>query len=293
MMFSKIRRKLHVTPSGVIAIIALVFALTGGAFAATSGTGNGNGGGRGNQKNSSRLLAGTSKAKSKTKAGPRGPAGKNGTNGTNGAPGATGPAGPAGPAGTAGGTGPAGGSGETGPQGPAGPTGPQGPEGKQGVIHPGKPVGSPEPLPEKATETGSWSLSVGEAEADNVDTSISFTIPLATALPAEDVHYVNEEGKEEVTFNGSAFEAVATSDCPGTTAEPAASPGNLCVYQQDVPIPAVREEKGIAENFIYPSDAKGDAFLPEGAATTGAIVGLVRGENVPIFAYGTWAVTAP
>ena len=291
-MFSKIRRKLHITPSGVIAIIALVFAATGGAFAASS-----HGGGSSPSKATASVsratggpgalnLATTAKKKPKAKAparGPAGPAGKNGTNGTNGAPGATGPAGPAGTAGATGATG----TGTEGHEGKEGKAGAEGKEGKQGVIHPH------EKLPSKATETGSWSLSVGEAEADNVDTSISFTIPLATALPAEDVHYVNEEGKEEVTFNGSAFEAVATSDCPGTTAEPAASPGNLCVYQQDVPIPAVREEKGIAENFIYPSDAKGDAFLPEGAATTGAIVGLVRGENVPIFAYGTWAVTAP
>jgi hypothetical protein len=49
---------------------------------------------------------------------------------------------------------------------------------------------------------------------------ISFPIPLAEALDATHVHYVESEG------NGTT--------CPGNAAEPTATPGNLCIYQNFV-----------------------------------------------------------
>ena len=116
---SAIRRRLHLSPA--IAIMALVFAMTGGAFAVTGGRGGrGSGGAQGAGVSASSghaggvsVLATESKAKSKSKAGsradgsrgqdgrpdprgrrvpwvhrgppaPRGPAGANGTDGTNG-----------------------------------------------------------------------------------------------------------------------------------------------------------------------------------------------------------------
>jgi hypothetical protein len=105
------RIKKHFTPSTFIALLALVFALTGGAFAAT-------GGGR-----ASHATLTAAAAKSKGKAGARG---------------ARGPAGPAGKEGKTGPQGPAGAKGETGPAGPAGPTGAastaQGPAGESVLI---------------------------------------------------------------------------------------------------------------------------------------------------------------
>ena len=102
-MFQAIRK--HLNPTTVVAFVALVFAMTGGAFAASGGSG---GGGTGSKTIASvtRGAGGNpisttakSKAKPKTKAGPRGPAGPAGKNG---ATGVTGPAGPAGATGAKG-----------------------------------------------------------------------------------------------------------------------------------------------------------------------------------------------
>jgi Collagen triple helix repeat (20 copies) len=90
------RVKKHLTPSTFIALVALVFALTGGAFAAT-------GGGR-----ASHATLTASAAKSKGARGPRGPAGPAGKEGKEGKPGATGATGK---------------EGAPGKEGPAGPTG--------------------------------------------------------------------------------------------------------------------------------------------------------------------------
>jgi hypothetical protein len=95
-MFSTIRRHLRLSPAGVVAVIALVFAMAGGAFAA-----NNNGGGR-------------ATASAKAKRGPKGPKG---------ATGAAGAQGPAGPAGPAGGAGPKGATGAEGATGATGQTG--------------------------------------------------------------------------------------------------------------------------------------------------------------------------
>ena len=88
-MFSALRKQ--ITPTTVVAFMALVFAITGGAFAASSG-----GGDKGSNATASVVpLAGAakSKAKPKAKAGPRGPAGPAGKNGANGAAGPQGPGG--------------------------------------------------------------------------------------------------------------------------------------------------------------------------------------------------------
>jgi hypothetical protein len=90
------RLKKHLTPSTAIASLALVFAVTGGAFAATGNRGgsshaNATGGDAASQ---TLAVVAKSKAKSKTKAGPRGPAGPKGATGATGATGAAGPAGP-------------------------------------------------------------------------------------------------------------------------------------------------------------------------------------------------------
>ena len=70
-MLSNIRK--HLTPSTGIALIALVFALTSGAFAATGGGSPGNTTMGGSSRASDQTLALISKAKTKAKAGPRAP----------------------------------------------------------------------------------------------------------------------------------------------------------------------------------------------------------------------------
>ena len=88
--------------------------------------------------------------------------------------------------------------------------------------------------------------------------SVSFPIPLAKALGEPEVHYVNEEGTEEVTFDQTSSEWVRTStaDCPGDAAAPRAKPGNLCVYQAHVEgLETLPEQSsaGIAEVRIRPA----------------------------------------
>jgi hypothetical protein len=101
-MFHRVRR--HLNASTFIALLALVFAVTGGAFAAT-GAGKGNGG-----SNTHSLAAHAAKSKR----GPRGPQGPAGAPGKEGKEGKQGPAGPAGAKGETGATGASGATGAAG-----------------------------------------------------------------------------------------------------------------------------------------------------------------------------------
>ena len=247
-MFHSIRK--HLSYANVAATMALVFALTGGAVAASSHGGGASSpagavasapvgrGGSGAQATAAvggnTLLATASKSKPKGKTGPRGPkgptgpAGKNGTNGTNGANGAPGAKGE---------NGAAGGQGPQGPAGPAGPTGPQGEIGEPGEAGPAGAIHGQEPLPPEATETGSWAFgevpqtevpSTGETvlESAYYHTVLSFPIQLAAPLAVGDVHYVKTAEQTGTEPSGC---VVAGKN--GTAAAPKASPGNLCVYE--------------------------------------------------------------
>lgn len=149
----------RMTYANVTATLALFFAISGGALAA-----------------SHYIITSTSQVKPtvlKKLTGKTGPAGQNGTNGTIGAPGLTGATGGKGEAGT------------------TGPTGPQGPEGKQGP--PGT-TGFTKSLPKGETETGTWVFG-GEPEniAEHAQAvPLSFPIPLGERLEKEHVHFVNE-----------------------------------------------------------------------------------------------------
>lgn len=308
-MFSRIRRQIN--PATIMAFVALIFTMTGGAFAVT-GHGGGSGGrgshlttasaGRAGSSNS--MVAVAARKKSKPKGGARGPAGPKG------ATGATGPAGPAGPTGATGATG----TGTPGVQGNEGKAGESvtntaakncGPEGgaefKVGggaatKACNGK-TGFTETLPPEKTETGAWSVSAaGGANESEPMSSISFTIPLAKPLSATAVHFV--EGTEEiiVTYNVTMHtiegEIKPATSCPGTVAEPAALPGDLCVYegQED----GVRKFDGFPEGAIGPASGAGNLALLEthGASTAGALILMIREEEQSVFAAGTWAVTA-
>jgi hypothetical protein len=262
-MLSPLRNRFGIP--GVISVIALVFAMFGGAYAATN-----NGGGK-------------ATASAKAKPGPRGPRGKTGPAGP------VGPAGPQGLAGTKGDTGAKGDKGDKGDTGNAGAAGSPGASGKSaeaasfvgskgscaeggvevktasptalvcnGAKGANGQTGFTETLPSGKTETGTWGIFT--AGAGIVPTPISFNIPLAGALSASAIH-----------LNPPGFEGEPGEDCPGKVANPTAEAGNLCVYA------------GI-NTFTY-LEAIG---YPE-RSVAGVVMGL-SGEGS---ARGSWAVTAP
>jgi Collagen triple helix repeat (20 copies) len=257
-------RRIRITPSMVIAILALVFAATGGAFAATGGG------------SAPHTTAAAAKSKAKTKAGPRGPAGPAGKNGATGPAGAQGPTGAAG---TAGAKGETGASGTAGAQGEKGPAGPAGTTGAPGAIGPkGEPWTPNSTLPTNATETGAWAVQRNNA---TTFTSISFTVKLPAALDAAKVHVIKfHEGQGE----SSPSPAITAGECTGTVAAPGAASGNLCVF-------IFNFGGGVAniEAIANP------ATLTPGSGTTGAQ--LIFGEEIPgeeakgQTGSGTWAVT--
>jgi hypothetical protein len=159
-MFSKVRKRL--TYVNVAMTLTLVFAMTGGAYAAKH------------------FLITSTKQIS-----PNVLKQLKGKNGHAGATGAVGPQGPAGPAG------------KDGAAGSQGPGGPQGPAGPQGVAGPQGPTGSPwvpeGVLPSGSTLKGEWNLSNPHVAAgfNFVEASVSFGIPLAEA-PA--THYIKVGG---------------------------------------------------------------------------------------------------
>jgi hypothetical protein len=195
-MFSTLRNRFGIP--GVISVIALVFAMIGGAYAASNSSGGGK-----------------ATASAKAKRGPRGPKG------------ATGPAGPQGPAGPAGAKGDAGANGANGAAGATGPTGPTGTAGAKGATGATGPTGQSgftETLPSGKTETGVW------ADSDNFTSEeimipISFPIPLAA--PAEEkAFFLNKEETKKVEET----EETGAGECAGTVQHPTAPEGELCVY---------------------------------------------------------------
>ena len=258
-MFSRIRKR--VTYANVAMTLALVFAMSGGAYA------------------SKYLITSTKQISPKVLKTLKGAAGKTGPAGAAGAQGAQGAQGPQGPAGE---------------KGAAGTNGLNGANGESVAVKEvktsesackkeggsefagnGKAVacngkeGSPwtagGTLPSGKTETGSWSLATQPPAVGVV--SISFAIRLAAALGEPEVHYVEGSG---------------TTQCPGTAAKPEATPGNLCVYQ------------GFASNVaaIFIFDPSTSYPGTGGAATTGAIVHFAAPNPAEEqLAWGTWAVT--
>jgi hypothetical protein len=190
-MLKALRKRIQITPATVIASLALVFAMTGGAYAA----------GR-------YVITSTKQISPKVLKSLKG---ANGKNGTNGAAGAQGPAGPTGPGGAAGA---AGAKGETGT---AGTDGTNGKEGKQG------PPGPTEftVLPPEQSEHGVWSFqdspTPGESESRK-SVPISFPIPLPKVIEASSQVHIVASGE-------------GPQGCEkGTLEEPKAAPGNLCIY---------------------------------------------------------------
>jgi Collagen triple helix repeat (20 copies) len=250
-MFTKLRE-----PFGkaglIVAIVALVAALTGGAIAAGGGP-------------SAKTTASPS---AKAKQGPRGKQGK------------TGPAGPAGPAGAVGPAGAPGAKGDTGLQGAAGKEGPQGKQGNQGVAGKDGETGFTETLPSGKTETGVWSVTIAP-NASEPEVPISFPIPVAKAGGFTSTHFFTREQVEKEEFG--------TSGCKWQLEEPEARPeatqaGTLCVFTQDEEL----TEAGPAP-VIHPiGEPAGAGFGPAGAY----LRFTTSNSNATFqYALGAWAVT--
>ena len=159
-MFSAIRKR--ITYTNVALTLALVFAMSGGAYAA----------GR-------YVITSTKQISPKVLKSLQGKAGKAGASGAAGSQGPAGPAGPQGSAGAAGGEGKAG---------KEGPTGKNGENGKEG-----SPWTAGGTLPSGQTETGAWAFSPSTSIL--LLASLSFPIRLAQPLSEAQVHYVGLGGQ--------------------------------------------------------------------------------------------------
>lgn len=277
-MFSRIRKRL--TYTNVAMTVALVFAMSGGAYAASKVI-----------ITSTKQIKPSVVAQLKGKAGPRGSAG------------APGPAGPTGPAGATGPQGPAG-KGEKGEPGAEGKVGANGEsvtiakasasECKEGGsklavgaksehVCNGSPGTAGGTLPAGTTLKGNWALSTYGAGLHK--SAVSFALPLSKE-PA--VHFINTNSKE-YTETGEQTSTV----CLGSIEDPSATPGNLCVYSS--------HETGLSEEEVDNKDVIGWKWgIGIADATGGKLVANTFGFDINAFsleaasveAYGSWAVTA-
>jgi len=264
-MFSLIRKRF--TYANVVLTLALVFAMTGGAYAAKR-----------------YLITSTKQINPKV------------LKALTGKPG---------PAGSAGSQGPAGTQGLAGPQGSAGTKGENGASGINGTSVTSKEVkttetacskqggssftdgstttlacngkeGSPwtagGTLPSGKTETGIYSVrKTDNANNEFAIAPISFPIP----LPAS---------PEEATF--IPVGGTGTGGCKGTAQKPEAEPGNLCVFEGEAPL----GYKGGLKHYVPVNPAGGEL------GTTGAELLFTTDTPTTVgeeeSAEGTWAVTA-
>ena len=269
-MFSKLHDRLG-TAGLIVAIVALVVALTGTAFAAK------------------KFITKPEAIKIAKKY-----AGKNGKDGAPGAQGAQGPVGPAGSAGAAGAkgatceAGAAGAAGATGPTGlkgatgTAGAEGATGPTGADGATGPTGPVG---PVSAGVLLKGTWSIPYYEAAAagELVQAPISTSIPIDTN--GGDFYKVirDADGPYEFAEEGE----VAALLCPGSADEPTVDNSLvgggavLCVYTNESNLMATFRGAGIATDWDV---SKSGGGVLAGFYTTGA--GVAK-------ANGSWAFIAP
>jgi hypothetical protein len=255
---------------GVISVMALVFAMFGGAFAAS-------------QSND----AGKATASATAKKGPRGPKGATGPAGAAGSQGPAGPQGPKGDNGTPGSPGSPGSNGQgitTAVEPPFGNCGDQ--EGVKivsssgtnyvcsGVIGGPGPEGSPwtvgGTLPAGATLKGNWAFNADKSDEASppppqefIVAPISFGLPLSMALDAAHAIYVTTLNNPDPT------------NCPGNVGDPKAASGYLCVYEG-----VVTRQMGLMEINRDMGGGKTGATLLFSPPNADGGIGL-----------GSWAVT--
>jgi hypothetical protein len=274
-MFQRIGR--HISYANVVATLALVFAMGGGAAYAASHY----------------LITSTKQIKPSVLASLKGRAGPSGASGAAGAQGPAGPAGPTGSAGPQGPTGPAGGNGANGES--VSVTAFKGKEngcaeggakfsagGKEAAACNGKngQTGFTSTLPPEKTETGTWEVIVGHP-VYAAGTAFSFPIPLSA--PLVNVEKCGETGQPECVIHVITFGEADPQGCKGGTVEkPTAEPGNLCIYRSEY------QNNVIFVGELNPANGRGGQ-----ASTSGAGLELVpeKEEGEAMIALGTWAVT--
>jgi len=248
------------TYSNVVATLALVFAMSGGAYAA-----------------SKILITSTKQIKPNVLTQLKGKAGPAGV------PGTAGPAGPAGPQGPAGANGKDGASGKDGAPGEKGPQGEPGKAGKEGKE--GSPWTAGGVLPSGKTETGTFALNPTSGAV--TQGSISLPIPLAVTQRCEEIEpgpppvFLEEAicaDHAQVFVEGAVFPI----GCSGTVVEGSvtdlkAEPGYFCAW--------VRHADAGAKIVLHDLET-GEV----GVGLTGAVMAA---NPAGIQASGIWAVTAP
>jgi hypothetical protein len=257
-MFSSLRNRFGAP--GVIAIIALVFAMVGGAWAAKGGV---------IIKKLSQISPSVQK-QLKGKAGPPGPAGPTGSAGAKGDTGAKGDPGAAGKS-VALTTIPTGvleceefGGVKVEVEG----------AGSSNKVCNGQ-TGFTETLPEGKTETGAWSARVFAAGL--TVSQLPFAIPLSAPLDGEHVHIFTEVNFADFDEGGA-----GTVGCTGSKEAPSAPNGHLCIYGVDL------EQGGHLMEFTEVDDPGTNTFT-KGASVAGAMI--QAGFNGFDWAAGTYAVT--
>jgi hypothetical protein len=252
-MLSAIRKRM--TPATVIATVALIFAMTGGAYAANKF-----------------LITSTKQISPKVLKALKGANGKTGANGL------AGPVGAAG-VGTPGAQGPAGAAGAKGETGPGGAPGSEGKAGKEGKEGKAGTTGFTETLPSGKSETGAWAVNAYNVpEGGEVVGPISFAIPLPSA---------SSSGTNGVVLSKAETDSGARprpSGCEGTLEEPTAPAGKLCVYTRRGEV-----VNGSISSATTNLTGEGEGFQVAGAGVEASFFE----EGGKVQAYGTWAVTAP
>jgi hypothetical protein len=248
-MFSRICKRF--TYANVAMTLALVFAMSGGAYAAKH-----------------YLITNTKQISPKVLSALKGKAGHAGPQGAQGPGGPGGPGGPQGPKGEVGATGKEG----LGKEGLPGKDGQPGKDGAKGA--PGEPWTPNNTLPAAATETGTW---VVQTDHETQFDAISFPIKLAADLTETHVHVIGvQEGEKESKVS----KAIELHECKGTFAVPGAGSGNLCVF-----VDPHSEITAIA--FILNQNTYQLGAATTGAVLGVGPVAKPEGKN----ALGTWAVT--
>ena len=268
-MFQAMRRRFNAT--GLVAVLALVFSMGGGAYAA-----------------SRYVITSTKQISPKVLKALQGKAGASGVQG------AAGPAGPAGPQGASGGKGENGTNGTNGSNGTNGMSvtsvaasvgecteggtkftsasgtskACNGKEGKEG-----SPWTAGGILPADQTEKGSWSIFYVSTAAYQMETSaISFTIPLKAEPEA---HYIK-------SGENLSAPAIIEGKCKGNYEDPEAAPGNLCIFVSS---------EGNAQQYYHGADGTNPVGYILNPSANGAAVVVDSVKEGEVIALGNWAVT--